>query len=156
MSRPSIHRYTKSNRNPMIALGATVLALTLISAPLGQSSISLSRHTLRQLATVIANKQGLDPKLVRAVVTVESSWRPGARSRKDALGLMQVHHPTWRHKHTRRELLDPELNLIVGTQILKSYIKNSRNLRDALTKYSGGEPEYYDKVMKANANEGHI
>ena len=149
MSRPSIHRYTKSNRNPMIALGATVLALTLISAPLGQSSISLSRHTLRQLATVIANKQGLDPKLVRAVVTVESSWRPGARSRKDALGLMQVHHPTWRHKHTRRDLLDPERNLMAGTDILRKYLNESSTLKEALRKYSGGEPEYYEKVMKA-------
>jgi len=149
MSRPSIHRYTKSNRNPMIALGATVLALTLISAPLGQSSISLSRHTLRQLATVIANKQGLDPKLVRAVVTVESSWRPGARSSKDALGLMQVHHPTWRHKHTRRDLLDPERNLLAGTAILRKYMDESSTLKEALRKYSGGEPEYYEKVMKA-------
>ena len=149
MSRPSIHRYTKSNRNPMIALGATVLALTLISAPLGQSSISLSRHTLRQLATVIANKQGLDPKLVRAVVTVESSWRPGARSSKDALGLMQVHHPTWRHKHTRGELLDPESNLLAGTAILRKYMDESRTLKEALRKYSGGEPEYYEKVMRA-------
>ena len=149
MSRPSIHRYTKSNRNPMIALGLTVLALTLISAPLGQSSISLSRHTLRQLATVIANKQGLDPTLVRAVVTVESSWRPGARSRKDALGLMQVHHPTWRHKHTRRDLLDPERNLLAGTAILRKYLDESSTLKEALRKYSGGEPEYYDKVMKA-------
>lgn len=149
MSRPSIHRYTKSNRNPMIALGATVLALTLISAPLGQSSISLSRHTLRELATVIANKQGLDPKLVRAVVTVESSWRPGARSRKDALGLMQVHHPTWRHKHTRRDLLDPERNLMAGTDILRKYLNESSTLKEALRKYSGGEPEYYEKVMRA-------
>ena len=147
MSRPSIHRYTKSNRNPMIALGATVLALTLISAPLGQSSISLSRHTLRELATVIANKQGLDPTLVRAVVTVESSWRPSARSRKDALGLMQVHHPTWRHKHTRRDLLDPERNLLAGTAILRKYLDESSTLKEALRKYSGGEPEYYDKVM---------
>ncbi len=149
MSRPSIHRYTKSNRNPMIALGATVLALTLISAPLGQSSISLSRHTLRQLATVIANKQGLDPKLVRAVVTVESSWRPGARSSKDALGLMQVHHPTWRHKHTRSDLLDPERNLMAGTAILRKYLNESSTLKEALRKYSGGEPEYYSKVKKA-------
>ena len=149
MSRPSIHRYTKSNRNPMIALGATVLALTLISAPLGQSSISLSRHTLRELATVIANKQGLDPTLVRAVVTVESSWRPGARSRKDALGLMQVHHPTWRHKHTRRDLLDPERNLLAGTAILRKYLNESSTLKEALRKYSGGEPEYYEKVMRA-------
>ncbi len=149
MSRPSIHRYTKSNRNPMIALGLTVLALTLISAPLGQSSISLSRHTLKQLVDVIAHKQGLDPKLVRAVVTVESAWRPAARSSKDAIGLLQVHYPTWRHKHTRRELLDPESNLYAGTAILRKYLNESSTLKEALRKYSGGEPEYYEKVMRA-------
>lgn len=104
---------------------------------------------MRQLATVIANKQGLDPKLVRAVVTVESSWRPGARSSKDALGLMQVHHPTWRHKHTRSDLLDPERNLMAGTAILRKYLNESSTLKEALRKYSGGEPEYYSKVKKA-------
>jgi len=98
---------------------------------------------------VIANKQGLDPKLVRAVVTVESSWRPGARSSKDALGLMQVHHPTWRHKHTRSDLLDPERNLMAGTAILRKYLNESSTLKEALRKYSGGEPEYYSKVKKA-------
>lgn len=98
---------------------------------------------------MIANKQGLDPTLVRAVVTVESSWRPGAVSRKDALGLMQVHHPTWRHKHTRLELLDPERNLLAGTAILRKYLDESSTLKEALRKYSGGEPGYFEKVMKA-------
>ena len=149
MSRPSIHRYKKSNRNPLIALGILTILLSLLPIQAGQSSISLSRHTLRELATVIAHKQGLDPKLVRAVVTVESSWRPGARSSKDALGLMQVHHPTWRHKHTRRDLLDPELNLLAGTAILRKYMDESSTLKEALRKYSGGEPEYYSKVKKA-------
>ena len=148
MSRPSIHRYKKSNRNPLIALGILTILLSLLPIQAGQSSISLSRHTLRELATVIAHKQGLDPKLVRAVVTVESSWRPGAVSRKDAIGLLQVHHPTWGHKWTRRQLKDPEQNLLAGTTILRKYLKESGTLKEALRKYSGGESGYYEKVKK--------
>ena len=149
MSRPSIHRYKKSNRNPLIAIGMILTFLMLLPIQAGQSSISLSRHTLKQLVDVIAHKQGLDPKLVRAVVTVESAWRPAARSSKDAIGLLQVHYPTWRHKHTRRELLDPESNLYAGTAILRKYLNESSTLKEALRKYSGGEPEYYEKVMRA-------
>ena len=148
--RPAVTRYRKSQKNPLILCGLFTISLIILPAISSQkATVQHSRHTMQQLATTIAHKQGLDPKLVRAVVTVESSWRPGARSRKDALGLMQVHHPTWRHKHTRTDLLDPERNLLAGTAILRMYIDESSTLKEALRKYSGGEPEYYSKVKKA-------
>ncbi|HQO78820.1 MAG TPA: transglycosylase SLT domain-containing protein, partial [Thermodesulfobacteriota bacterium] len=105
-------------------------------------------HTLRQLVTAVAIRQGLDPRLVKAVISVESSWRPSALSSKGAIGLMQVHHPTWKKSYTKTELLDPEKNLFAGTTILKNMLNTSTNLEEALHKYSGGAKDYASKVKR--------
>lgn len=147
MSRPSITRYRRS-RKPYLALLLTTLCFAL-SIPMraGMSGMAHSPSNNRDLAAVIATKQGLPPRLVSAVISVESSWRPHARSSRDAHGLMQVHAPTWT-RWTRAELRDPETNIWAGTEILKNYIRDSRTLREALHRYSGGASGYADKVMK--------
>lgn len=65
----------------------------LIAEELGQMNPELSRGELRRIARAVlrySDKYELDPSLVTAVVLVESSARPWARSPKGALGLMQV------------------------------------------------------------------
>jgi soluble lytic murein transglycosylase-like protein len=64
----------------------------------------------------------VDPLLVAALVSVESRWRSDARSPKGALGLMQLMPGTARaygveHAQT---LLDPQVNLAVGTRHLRT------------------------------------
>lgn len=147
MSRPSITRYRRS-RKPYLALLLTTLCFAvLIPMRAGMSGMAHSPSNNRDLAAAIATKQGLPPRLVSAVISVESSWRPHARSSRDAHGLMQIHAPTWT-QWTRAELRDPEINIWAGTEILKNYIRESRTLREALYRYSGGEPGYADKVLR--------
>ncbi len=38
---------------------------------------------------------------------------------------------------------------MAGTAILRKYLNESSTLKEALRKYSGGEPGYFEKVMKA-------
>ena len=106
------------------------------------------KPSLSMLATSVAKKQGLDPRLVRSIVSVESSWRSSSVSSKNAIGLMQVHYPTWKHLWTREQLKEPETNLIAGTKILKMYMRESSTLIEALNKYSGGAKDYHKKVMR--------
>jgi len=148
LSRRSIYRYKKGYRGYFLVF--STLLITLILLPSKESGVMLlhSKPTLSMLATSVARKQGIDPNLVKAVINVESSWRPSARSSKGAIGLMQVHHPTWGHLWTKEELLNPEMNIVAGTRILKDYIKQSRTLDEALHKYSGGASGYADKVRR--------
>lgn len=46
--------------------------------------------TFRDLIDKAAEEQGVSAKLVRAVIQVESGYRERARSRKGAMGLMQL------------------------------------------------------------------
>ena len=147
-SRRSIYRYKKGYRGYFLVF--STLLITLILLPSKESGVMLlhSKPTLSMLATSVARKHGIDPNLVKAVINVESSWRPSALSSKGAIGLMQVHHPTWGHLWTKEELRNPEMNIVAGTRILKDYIKQSRTLDEALHKYSGGASGYADKVRR--------
>ena len=148
LSRRSIYRYKKGYRGYFLVF--STLLITLILLPSKESGVMLlhSKPTLSMLATSVARKHGIDPNLVKAVINVESSWKPSARSSKGAIGLMQVHHPTWKGRWTRQELRDPERNLYAGIDILKGYMKESRTLEEALHKYSGGASGYADKVKR--------
>jgi hypothetical protein len=80
---------------------------------------------------------GVDPRLVRAVVQVESGYRSRARSRKGAVGLMQVLPATGR-QYGARKLLDPKTNLETGIRHLKSLLDRFE-LKLALAAYNAGE-----------------
>ena len=103
-----------------------------------------------RLARVLYDRSdahGLDPELVLAVITVESSFRFRARSPVGALGLMQVMPSTGR-LHARssgvrwrgaRTLYDPAANIRIGTRYLAWLIRKfDGDLALALTSYCHG------------------
>lgn len=100
-----------------------------------------------------ANRAGLQPEVVLAVIEVESSFNRFAVSRVGAQGLMQV-MPFWKHEIGRPDdnLIDLETNLKYGCAILKHYLdKSNGHLADALARYNGsyGRYNYVEKVMVA-------
>jgi soluble lytic murein transglycosylase-like protein len=68
----------------------------------------------------VAARYSLNPDLVAAIVRVESSFNPRARSRKGACGLMQLLPETARRFGLRRkDLFDPAKNLEAGARYLR-------------------------------------
>jgi soluble lytic murein transglycosylase-like protein len=108
-----------------------------------------SRRIVRA-AAVQAQRQHLSPTLVLAIVAQESSFRPDARSRYGAHGLMQVvprHHPEKLGGIGRDELFAPETNLAVGTRVLAEFLERRDGRLDAaLVAYSGNAKAYPQKV----------
>lgn len=105
------------------------------------------------MAHYIAKENGLDPKLVKAVIKVESEWNPRAVSKKGALGLMQVMPATAKDfgmPNKPEDLFNPIQNVNTGCRILKGYILRTGGVKEGLNRYSGGGGKpYYDRVMKA-------
>ena len=97
-----------------------------------------------------AREQQLSPTLILAVVAQESSFRPSARSRRGAQGLMQViprYHPEKLKGLPAGALLQPETNISVGAQVLAEYLERlDGRLDPALTRYSGKARAYPAKV----------
>ena len=91
------------------------------------------------------------PQLVLAVIDVESAFDPFAVSSAGAVGLMQV-MPFWPGQLglSKRDLLDVELNVRMGTSILAYYLERERgDYRRALGRYNGslGRRSYPDLVL---------
>jgi len=87
-----------------------------------------ARERYEPLVLEHANRHGLRPELVRAVIQVESGYNTRARSPKGAMGLMQLMPETARLLGVQRPY-DPAENIGGGT----------RYLRLLLDKYKGDE-----------------
>ena len=110
-----------------------------------------------------AQRERLDPKLVRAVIAAESGFDPRAVSHKGAIGLMQLMPATAAALGV--DPLDPEQNLRGGTSYLRQMLDafdGQMELAlaaynagpDAVRRYSGIPPyaetvRYVEKVMRA-------
>ncbi len=93
---------------------------------------------LRTLAVQAAERHGLDPELVLAVVAVESGFRPEAVSPKGAQGLMQL-MPATAAELGVRNAFDPGENLDGGTRHLGSLLTlYGGDVERALAAYNAG------------------
>lgn len=90
----------------------------------------------------IAREAKLDPWLVLAVISVESSFNPQAQSSKGAQGLMQVltrvHADKFAPFGGVSAAFDPLANMRVGTQILKEYLVRAEGSVEHALKYYVG------------------
>ena len=100
----------------------------------------------------------VDPLLILAVVAIESRFNPLAESVFGAKGLMQI-MPKY-HKDKLPELggdsalLEPDINIQVGAQILREYLRRSGETESALQMYVGVGSEdvlYPEKVLAERA-----
>ena len=110
--------------------------------------VDILRHVHRE-----ANRAGLEPELVLAVIHVESNFDRFAISSAGARGLMQI-MPFWLHEIGRPHdnLFQIETNLRFGCTILRYYLDRERgNLDRALARYNGslGKNWYPRRVKRA-------
>jgi soluble lytic murein transglycosylase-like protein len=79
--------------------------------------------------------------LILAVMAVESRYNPVAESNMGAKGLMQVmpkfHQEKLLEHGGEPALLNPEVNIQVGAQILREYVRRFGELETALQMYAG-------------------
>jgi soluble lytic murein transglycosylase-like protein len=101
----------------------------------------------------------VDPLLILAVMAVESRYNPVAESTLGAKGLMQImpkyHLEKVMDRGGAEALLEPEVNIEIGTQILREYQRRFRDTETALQMYAGAfdEPtsQYAAKVFAERA-----
>jgi len=91
-----------------------------------------------------AKKYELNPKLIASVIIIESRGNPVAISGRDAIGIMQIHLPTWGYIAQREgiDLLKIEDNVDFGARILKNYV-GQFGVWEGLKRYNGflaGDP----------------
>ena len=107
----------------------------------------------------VGGEATVDPLLILAVMAVESRYNPVAESNLGARGLMQVipkfHLEKLLAHGGEGALLDPHVNIQVGAQILREYLRRFGETETALQMYAGAfdEPNstYAFKVLAERA-----
>jgi len=110
------------------------------SAPSDHDAPSLpAPETLDQLAARLASELQVEPRLVAAVIAVESAGDPSAVSPKGAAGLMQLMPATARRLGVGN-VFEPTDNLKGGILYLKALLERYHgDLARALAAYNAGE-----------------
>ena len=92
-----------------------------------------------------SSEYGVDPKVVLAIMRVESNFKSDAVSKVNAKGLMQVLPDTAKHVAkllnidvNSLDLNDPETNVKIGTYYLKYLMQNFSNMNTVYAAYNGG------------------
>ena len=87
----------------------------------------------------MAKEYDVNYNLIKAVIQTESSWNVKARSRVNALGLMQVMKACAKdYKTPHSEMYDPYVNITVGTMYLSKLLKQFPDVETALVAYNEG------------------
>jgi soluble lytic murein transglycosylase-like protein len=91
-----------------------------------------------EIIASVSEAQGVNPMLVRALIQVESKFRPTARSRKGAMGLMQL-MPSTAREYNVRNPFEPKANIEAGIKHLKALIERfGSSLELGLAAYNAG------------------
>ncbi|MGC8863686.1 MAG: lytic transglycosylase domain-containing protein [Armatimonadota bacterium] len=91
---------------------------------------------LEDVINAAASRNGLDPKLLKAVIQVESGFKQSAVSRAGAIGLMQLMPATARALGV--DPWDPVQNIEGGARYLKQQLDRFGSLEKALAAYNAG------------------
>jgi hypothetical protein len=98
----------------------------------------LPGEQIDQLVAGSAKQEGVQPDLIRAVITQESGGRPCAISPKGAQGLMQL-MPAVATQFGVHDAFDPKQNVDAGTKLLKQLLeKYNGDMKLTLAAYNAG------------------
>lgn len=108
----------------------------------GISSVSVCPKKAERLFHSIiiqaANRNQVDPALVKAIIMAESSYNPRAISNKGAKGLMQLMPGTAKELGVENSF-DPELNINAGVRYFKQLLNQfDGDMKLALAAYNAG------------------
>lgn len=126
-------------------------------AETGAEKIS-TREQIKNIVFRAAKKHGVDEKLVNALIKQESGFKPNARSKVGAMGLMQLMPATAKGLGVTNPM-DPEQNVEGGVKYLKSMLnKYNGNVILALAAYNAGPGavDKYDGVPPYKETQNYV
>jgi soluble lytic murein transglycosylase-like protein len=105
-----------------------------------------------------AAKDSFNTDLVLAICVVESNFNPHIESDKGAIGLMGIMPSVWLKELEARGIVSGKEDLYIisknidsGAYVLETYMAKTNDLREALSRYSGGDASYANRVLRVLA-----
>ena len=132
----------------VIILACIILVLYMLFGVFKVHNIILKQFYPQKYSEYVeeaAKEHDLDPLLIYAIIKAESSFKPEAVSRSNAVGLMQLMDATAEEtakkigiEYDKEMLKDPETNIKLGSAYFNSLYDKYNNVAVALTAYNAG------------------
>jgi soluble lytic murein transglycosylase-like protein len=113
----------------------------------------MPEQVLSRIYNVAMNNGNAD--LVLAICLVESNFNPHVKSEKGAMGLMGIMPNVWLEElrtqgivREQDDLYTISSNINSGIYVLGRYLARTNNLREALSRYAGGDHAYATRVLR--------
>lgn len=132
----SVVVYNVGPKNPASGRAATETSVNSEGAK-RRNAVANHRERWSPFIEEQSRLHGLDPKLVKALIRVESSFDPRAKSKKGAMGLMQLMPATARDLGVT-DAFDPQQNVRGGVTYLRRMIDRFGRMELALAAYNAG------------------
>jgi hypothetical protein len=116
------------------------------------------RQIIETWVNLLAPEYGIDPRLVLALITVESNFDPRARSPRNAQGLMQL-LPATAERFAVSDIWDPVQNISGGLTYLRWLMEYySGKVRLVLAAYNAGEDavDHYQKIPPYDETKRYV
>ena len=125
------------------------------------------RKRVAQAIVRSSHSHNVDARLIASILIVESRGNPFAISHSDAVGIMQIHVPTWSRTVDEEgiNLFKIEDNIDFGVRILEQYVKQYGR-DEGIKRYNGwivGDSEseqnaeaYLQRVQRVYLSSAHI
>ena len=120
----------------LVAPPAPAAVVSPETAPVTPTKVSRS-HPYAEIVESVSQKHGVDPRLVFALIEVESSYQSMAESSRGARGLMQL-MPATVQRYAVGDPFEPLDNIEGGTRYLRSLL-DEFDTKGALAAYNAGE-----------------
>ena len=118
----------------------------------------LAPEEFRQRVVTAAQRFKIDPRLLAAIITVETEWDALAVGRHGELGLMQILPETGAFLAKQAglkeySLADSDTNLALGALYLSELIREYGTIQNALAAYNGGPDAVADAASNLYAHK---
>lgn len=112
---------------------------TVVTRPTLSATRLAMQAPLLPIIQRLATQYSIDPRLVQAIITVESNFDPYAVSRAGAQGLMQL-MPDTAARYRVEDPFDPQANIEGGVRYLRDLFRMfPSDIRHVLAAYNAGE-----------------
>lgn len=155
----------KKGFRKLIILIIIVLALVLSAAPTKTKLIRrIYRKEYTEYVVKYSEQYGVEENLIYALIKAESNFNPNAVSHQNAKGLMQLMDSTAEDLAKKckinlkdKDILEPDVNIQLGTQYLASLLNKYECVEVALAAYNAGSGNVdkwiKDGIIKADGSD---